>query len=176
MAHCPLKNSTQINMKQRIGFLLYQCDGCICFCAISSAMFGSVLDNATFISWIVSNRIQGCGRCIAVPRKLSCGPQKDRGPQFENHCCNLLSLHESMLQINHCKSAIWSGTCAKMWIAFNVQDTLKYGWKSYSFFTPLPGWKKLVFFIIACLWAKIIKIFQCENLLWHGGYLLTKDQ
>jgi len=113
---------------------LYQCDGCTCFCAISSAMFGSVLDNATLISWIVSNRIQGCGRCFVVPRKLSCGPQKDRGPQFENHCCNLLFSHESMLQIHHCKSTIWSSTCAKMWITVNVQDTLKYRWKSYSIF------------------------------------------
>jgi len=34
-------------MKEHVGFLLYQCDGCTCFCAISSAMFGSVLDNAT---------------------------------------------------------------------------------------------------------------------------------
>jgi len=46
MAHGPLKKSTPINTKQHVGFLLYQCDGYTCFCAISLAMFGSVLDNA----------------------------------------------------------------------------------------------------------------------------------
>ena len=40
---------------------MYQCDGCTWFCAISSAMFGSVLDNATLISWIASNRFRAVG-------------------------------------------------------------------------------------------------------------------
>jgi len=43
------------------------------------------------------------------------------------------------------------------------------------FVTPSPGWKKLVFFIIF-LWEKITKKFQRDNILWHGGYLLSKDQ
>jgi len=57
----PLKKLTQINTKQHVCFLLYQCDGCTCFSAISSAMFGSVLDNATLISWIASNRFRAVG-------------------------------------------------------------------------------------------------------------------
>ena len=84
MAHGPFKKSTQINAKQYIVFLLYQCDRCTCFCAISSTMFSSVLDNATLMSWIAfflqERRVDFFGRCFAVPRKLSCGPQ------FENHC------------------------------------------------------------------------------------------
>ena len=32
-------HETQVNTKQHVGFLLYQCDGCTCFCAISSAIF-----------------------------------------------------------------------------------------------------------------------------------------
>jgi len=59
MTHGPLKKSTQINTKQHVGFLLYQCDGCTCFCAISSAMFGSVLDNAT----LIVNCIQPVSSC-----------------------------------------------------------------------------------------------------------------
>ena len=58
MARGPLKKSKHINTKQHVGFLLYQCDGCTCFRPISSAMFGSVLDNATLISWIASNRFR----------------------------------------------------------------------------------------------------------------------
>jgi len=61
MAHGSFKKLTQINTKQHIGFLLYQCDGCTCCCAISWAMFGSVLDNATLILWIASNWFQAVG-------------------------------------------------------------------------------------------------------------------
>jgi len=98
MAHGPLQKSTQINTKQHVVFLLHQCDGCTCFCAIRSAMFGSVLDNATLISWIASNRFRAVGLMESRPGAEnadsdSCwffwnvlrGPQKDRGTQFENH-------------------------------------------------------------------------------------------
>jgi len=60
MAHGRLKKSTQMNTKQHVVFLLYQCDGCTCFCAF--------------------------GRCFTVPRKLSRGPQKHCRSQVENHC------------------------------------------------------------------------------------------
>jgi len=33
-----------------------------------------------------------------------------------------------------------------------------------------------VFFYYNFLWEKITKKFQCHNILWHGGYLLSKDQ
>jgi len=44
--------------------------------------------------------------------------------------------------------------------------------KAVAFFTPLPGLKKLVFFIIIYLWEKTTKKLQCHNILWHEGYLL----
>jgi len=50
-------------------------------------MFGSVLDNAYFAKklFLQERRVDFFGRCFAVPRKLSRGPKKDRGSQFENH-------------------------------------------------------------------------------------------
>jgi len=41
-----------------------------------------------------------------------------------------------MLQINHSKSTLWLDALAKMWITFNVQNTVNYGWNSCSFFLP----------------------------------------
>jgi len=61
MANGLLKSLTQVNTKQQVDFLLYQCDRCASFFATSSAMFGSILDNAILISWIASNRFQAFG-------------------------------------------------------------------------------------------------------------------
>ena len=45
-----------------------------------------------------------------------------------------------------------------------------------SFCYPFAWVKKLVFFIIIFLWEKITNKFQCHNILWNGGYFLSKDQ
>jgi len=98
--------------------------------------------------------------------------------------CNLLFLHESMLWLNHCKSTLWLNVCANMWIIFNLQNTSKSGWKSSSFFYPEKvlflllrlGEKKLLLFYYNFSSGKDNKKFQCHNILWHGGYLLSKDQ
>ena len=95
--------------------------------------------------------------------------------------CNLLFLHESMLWINQCKSTLWLNVCAKVWITFNVQNTSKSGWKSTSFFIQkvfLPlrlGKTILVFFYYNFSLIKYNKKFQCHNILWYVGYLLSKD-
>ena len=93
--------------------------------------------------------------------------------------CNLLFLHESMLQINHWTSTWWLNVCAKMRITSHVQNTGESGWKSSSFFLPRKSFflpKELVFFLIILLWEKITKKFQCCNILRLVGYLLSKDQ
>ena len=62
MAHGPLKKSTQINTKQHVHSFFHGINvtGALAR-AISSAMFGSILDNATLISRIGSNRFQAFG-------------------------------------------------------------------------------------------------------------------
>jgi len=47
-----------------------------------------------------------------------------------------------------------------------------------KFFYPFAWVKKLVFFYYKYdfLWEKITKKFQCHNVLWHGGYLLSKTK
>jgi len=42
-------------------------------------------------------RVDFFGRCFAVPRKLSRGPQKDRGTQFEKHWFRLYEMWMSEL-------------------------------------------------------------------------------
>jgi len=112
MAHSPLKKSTQINMKQHFGFLLYQCDRCTCFCAISSAMFGSILARKLYFAYnffLQEHRVDFFVRFSAVPTKLSRGPQKDCRPQFENHW-STRTRHSSLLSfrgnpLSHCTAA-----------------------------------------------------------------------
>jgi len=41
-----------------------------------------------------------------------------------------------------------------------------------SFFYPFSWVKKTIIF----LWGKDNKKIQCYNTLWHGGYVLSKDQ
>jgi len=69
-----------------------------------------------------------------------------------------------------------------MWITFVVQNTSKSGWKSSSFFThkkffyPFAWVKKTSVSYYNFSLGKNKKNFQCHNILWHGGYLLSKDQ
>jgi len=51
MAHGPLKKSTQINTKQHVVFLLYQCDGCTC--SVLSVRLGLVTFRTTQPSYLL---------------------------------------------------------------------------------------------------------------------------
>ena len=63
----------------------------------------------------------------------------------------------------------------------NMDERVKYRWKSCSFsaqkkfFLPLHLGEECIFFI-TFLWKKIKKNFQCDNILWHWDYSLSKKQ
>jgi len=62
-------------------------------------------------------------------------------------------------------------------IQANLDEKAVFFFTQKVFFYPFTWVKNnWCFFIIIFLWEKITKKFQCHDILWHGGYLLSKDQ